>query len=244
MKFHNYYEFDSVKYNLTYILEEMYKKKYKEFSSFKNIHLLLKDYNHIEEYYNKIPIFGVNDRKSPLIFDYYSFIDTDYTFLYKYLTFVKEVIKPLFKNEKYIVLQKTPNIRFHLPNCSNIGKRDTDKYTDLIGVHTDREFGHHPEELNIIFPITNMFDTNSIYYENSPNSNQNLYDFQSLKLNENNFSINNFNQCLHYNKINKTNITRVSLDFRIIPYSKFFIENKSSVSNNIKFQLGDYYILI
>jgi hypothetical protein len=245
MTYHTIYNFNSKSCNIRSTLENMYRNKYKEFLNFENIHILLDIYNNIKKYYDILPIFGVNDRKSPFIQDFYNYIDSDYTFLYEYLSFIKNEIKPLFNDEKYIVIQKTPNIRFHLPNCSNIGKRETDEFIDLIGVHTDNEFGHHPEELNVIFPITRMFDTNSIYYEDYPKSNQRLDDFKSLNINENNFSINKFNSCLHYNKINKTTHTRVSLDFRIIPYSKFYKEeNKMSATNKIKFEIGDYYMLL
>lgn len=53
-----------------------------------------------------------------------------------------------------------------------------------------------------------------------------------------------FNKCNHYNKINKTNKTRMSIDFRIIPFSKFKKSNKLSVTNNKKFTIGDYYIVV
>ncbi len=65
-------------------------------------------------------------------------------------------------NEDKLVVQKTPNIRFHLPNNSNIGKRDTDS-KNTIGLHYDYEFNHPKEEYNIILSITDMFDTNSLY---------------------------------------------------------------------------------
>tara|TARA_Y100000389_G_C17414832_1_gene493071 strand:+ start:342 stop:1076 length:735 start_codon:yes stop_codon:yes gene_type:complete len=244
MSYHNTYIFDNSKFNIRESLEIYFKNKYNDLSNFENIHKIINNYKNINDFYNIIPIFGINDRKSPFVFDFYNFIDTDYTFLYNYLSFIKTYIKPLFPDESHILVQKTPNIRFHLPNCTNIGKRDTDKFDDIIGVHKDSDFGHHKEELNIIFPITQMYDSNSIYYEEYPNSNENLYNYNSMKLNTNNFNISSLNSCYHYNKINKTDITRVSLDFRIIPYSKFYDENKSSVSHNIKFKIGDYYMLI
>ena len=52
------------------------------------------------------------------------------------------------------------------------------------------------------------------------------------------------NKCLHYNKINKTDITRVSFDFRIIPFSKYKDTDKLSATNKTKFILGEYYMLI
>jgi len=89
-----------------------------------------------------------------------------------------------------------------------------------------------------------MFDTNSIYYEKEPNINIELYQFNNLKLKTNEYFMYNFNQCRHYNKINKTNQTRVSLDIRFIPYSKYINYYNKSLTSNKKFVIGDYYILV
>ena len=241
MEYHKIYTYDNTNTNFKLNLESYYKKIY-SIDNFENIHLLLDTNVDLKQYYTNIPIFGKTDRTSPFIKNFYKYVDTDYEFIYNYLKFIEKNIKPLF-NEK-LIIQKTPNIRFHLPECTNIGKRDTDEYSDIIGLHKDIEFGHHPNELNVIIPITDMYDTNSIYFESEPKSDQNVYDYQNLKLNKNNFSINKFNSCLHYNKINKTDITRVSLDFRIIPYSKYYEQpDKESATDNIKFKIGDYYML-
>lgn len=175
------------------------------------------DFEHVHDFYEmetKIPIFGETDRNCSLVKDFHKFFDTDYEFVFKYLTFIKDVIKPLFPLETKLVIQKTPNIRFHLPGCSNIGSRKTDT-DDKIGLHYDNEFGHPLEEINIVFALTKMFDTNSIYYQTDGD------EYINMKLDENEFFIGNLNTKKHYNKINETNQTRVSLDFRIIPYSKF-----------------------
>ena len=89
-----------------------------------------------------------------------------------------------------------------------------------------------------------MFETNSIYYETEPNSNLPYDKYNNLKLKENDFFIGYFNKCYHYNKINKTNKTRVSLDFRIIPYSKYKDNNKISATSKTKFEIGKYYMII
>ncbi len=228
-------------------LTDYYKTKYKSFVYLENIHNILNT-NDISEkdknYYKSIPIFGKTDRNSVFVRDFYNFIDTDYIFLYEYINFIQNVIKPLFPLENKLVVQKTPNIRFHLPGCSNIGKRDTDKYMDIIGLHYDGEFGHPEEEINIILPITDMFDTNSIYYEEHPNSMIDVYHYLSMNLKKNNFFMGYLNKCNHYNKINNTEQTRVSLDFRIIPYSKFKKSNNISATSNVKFDIGNYYMLI
>ena len=47
-----------------------------------------------------------------------------------------------------------------------------------------------------------------------------------------------------YSIINLTDKTRVSMDFRIIPFSKFKNLNLSSVTSKSKFTIDDYYILV
>ena len=240
-------EYNNINYKFYYYLNKYFKNKYNNFINLENIHKLLETDELSDEnknYYKEIPIFGKSDRKSIFVSDFYKLIDNDYSFLYDYISFIINNIKPLFPSEEKLVIQKTPNIRFHLPNCTNIGKRDSDKYSDIIGLHYDNEFGHPEEEVNIVLPITEMFDTNSIYYENIPNSMINEYDYFNIKLKQNEFFFGYLNKCKHYNKINKTNQTRVSLDFRIIPFSKYKTSKNTSATSNIKFDIGNYYILI
>ena len=240
-------KYNHSQYTFYNCLTDYYRTIYPSFIDLEHVHTLLQGNdlsNDDKNYYKEIPIFGQTDRKSVFVKDFYRFIDTDYTFLSKYIDFLKEVIKPLFIGENKLVVQKTPNIRFHLPGCSNIGKRTTDQYKDIIGLHYDGEFGHPEEELNIVLPITNMFDTNSIYYETYPNSMTDVYTYPSMHLNKNMFFMGYLNQCKHYNKINNTEQTRVSLDFRIIPYSKFKKSENISATASIHFNLGNYYMLI
>ena len=91
-----------------------------------------------------------------------------------------------------------------------------------------------------------MFDTNSIYFEKTVNSNENPENYKNLYLDTNEYFQGYFNKLYHFNKINKTSKTRISLDFRIIPYSKY-IENKNeklSITTNKKLTLDDYFALI
>ena len=232
---------------LKVVLFNSYKNKF-EIDKFENIHSLLNTnkLNEDEKKFYDVPIqlFGKTDRKSPFVKYFYKLFDTDYTILYEYLSFIKNYIKPLYPKEQYLVIQKTPNIRFHLPGYSNIGSRDKDESKEIIGLHHDGEFGHPETEINVILPITEMFDTNSIYYETTPNSNLDYNLYNNLRLKENDFFMGYFNKCNHYNKINKTNITRVSLDFRIIPYSKYKDNNKLSATSKTKFEIGKYYMVI
>lgn len=240
-------DYNNNNYKFYTCLTERYKTIYPSFTGLENIHNILASNdltNDDKHYYKEIPIFGQTDRKSVFVKDFYRFIDTDYTFLAEYINFIKYVIKPLFKLEDKLVVQKTPNIRFHLPGCSNIGKRETDQSEDIIGLHYDGEFGHPAEELNIVLPITEMFDSNSIYYEPYPNSMTDVYSYQSMNMTKNKFFMGYLNKCNHYNKINNTTQTRVSLDFRIIPYSQFKKSENISATSNVKFDIGNYYMLI
>jgi hypothetical protein len=51
------------------------------------------------------------------------------------------------------------------------------------------------------------------------------------------------NKCWHYNNINDTDATRVSVDFRIIPESMwdYSSEKGASVKSAMKFDIGSYY---
>ena len=240
-------EYKLSEYKFYKCLTEHYKTIYTSFTDLEHVHSILDSSdltNDEKNYYKEIPIFGQTDRKSVFVKDFYKFIDTDYTFLSEYIDFIKYVIKPLFKLEDKLVVQKTPNIRFHLPGCSNIGKRDIDQWEDIIGLHHDGEFGHPAEELNIVLPITEMFESNSIYYEPYPNSMIDVHTYPSMNLKKQNFFMGYLNKCNHYNRINTTIQTRVSLDFRIIPYSKFKISENISATTNTKFDIGNYYMLL
>lgn len=234
------YTFDNNDYDFYECIGSIYKNKYKELNSLENIHKLLQSSDlkdEDKEYYKTIPIFGKTDRKSVFVKDFYNHWDTDYTYTKLYIDFIVKYVKPLFPKEDKIYVQKTPNIRFHLPGCTNIGRRSTDPSPNIIGMHSDNEFGHPSEEINVIIPITEMYNSNSLFYDSDKG-------FTDLKLNRNEFALLNLNKLKHYNCINSTSITRVSFDTRIIPYSKYSGSLQNSATSNLKFVLGEYYMLI
>lgn len=248
---HHINNYDNKVYNFEAILHDHYSLIYSNFNKFNNIHHLLNTNNLTnidKEFYNELPIFGSTDRDSIFVKNFYDLFDTNYMFLRTYLNFINDIIKPLFPNERYLCVQKTPNIRFHLPNNTNIGKRHND-ISGCIGIHTDNDAGHPMHEINIIIPITEMYSTNSIYYEDMPNSIEKITSYNSIKLLKNQYYIGNLNQCKHYNKINDTGNTRVSLDFRVIPMSKYQYKDMvndydKSITSGIKFRIGNYYMII
>ena len=67
-------------------------------------------------------------------------------------------------------------------------------------------------------------------------------DFKPIELDYGEYHMFNGNQCLHGNKPNKTNLTRVSFDFRIMPVSKYDSTwNVDSPTSHTKFVIGEYY---
>lgn len=188
-----------------------------------------------------IKLLGVNDRVSRFYDDYHEFIDNNQSLNNIYLIFLENYVKPIYGDK--LIVQKTPNIRISFPDSTAIGKReDENVLDDIIGLHKDSDFGHHESEINFIIPITEMFETNSVYYEPYEESNLPKDEYLNLKLNTNEFFIGKFNKLLHFNKMNKTGFTRISLDFRIIPYDKYF-ENIAFFKDT-KFELAKYYISI
>ena len=244
----NIFIYDNEKYNFYNLIKEIYNNEFNINIDLENIHELLNSNlidNNSKEYYSKIPIFGKNDRESIFVKIFYKYFDLNNNIKKFYEDFIINYIKPTyFNSEEYLVVQKTPNIRFHLPNCSNIGSRNSDPNKNIIGLHNDYEFNHDENEINLIIPITNMFDTNSIYFESYENSNYLYENYNNLKLNKNNLAFMYFNKWNHYNMINTTNQTRVSFDIRIIPYSKYTENIKKSETHKNKLIIGDYFIKI
>lgn len=234
--------------NFIGVFEQILNKKYNFLKKLNYFHEILetKLISDEEKILNiKINELG-NDRRSLFLNDYHEFVDNNPLFNQEYHAFIEKYVKPLYSNSYgKILVQKTPNLRISFTNSSAIGKNtntNTNINNDVIGIHKDKDFGHHDDVINFIIPITEMFETNSIYYEPSIDSNVSTEDYLNLKLNTNEFFIAPFNKLLHFNKINQTGVTRMSLDFRIIPYEKY-IENLDFFKNT-KFELGSYYILL
>ena len=227
--------------NFINLIKQIYKERY-EFSDELNVlHELLNDcLVESREELLKIKILGNNDRESVLYRDYHQFIDTNPAFNDVYIRFINDYIKPLFSNGNPIIAQKTPNLRISFPNSTAIGKHEKD-VNDTIGIHKDSDFGHHPDEINIIIPITRMFDSNSIYYEPVENSNLPTHQYINIKMDTDSFFVERFNRLLHYNRINKTGVTRISLDIRVMLYENYMKNIKSF--ENTKFELGKYFII-
>lgn len=140
-----------------------------------------------------------------------------------YDNFAKEVLLPyLGLNEA--LLQIYPNFRIQFPE----NKAITTPHYDSDDLH------HHPYgEINFIFALTDMFDTNTIWTEKTCRRE----DYIALEQKAGECMCFGGNTHTHFNKLNTTGVTRVSFDFRILPLN-YYDENTElkSVTTKVKYR--------
>lgn len=147
-----------------------------------------------------------------------------------------EMLPPNCGDTEY-ALQVDPSFRIHLPNNTALGKRDDDT-GEVIGMHCDADYNHQPGEINFILPLTPMFDTNSVYVESEPGKG----DFHPAKVEVGELFCFYGNKCRHYNRRNDTGVSRLSLDFRIIPMKLYDSEWPAvSIHGKRPLTLGGYF---
>ena len=149
--------------------------------------------------------------------------------------FIKNEVKKHFPLEELLIIQKLPNIRFHIPNGKAINRWHCD---------SDADHKHPLGEINCVLPLTNMFGTNSFWRESEPNKG----DFKPFHLEFGEIAYWNGNTCIHGNKTNSTFKTRVSFDFRVFPQKKYeeYIASTQNIGTSTatmgtKFTIGGYY---
>ena len=197
-----------------------------------NVTDLTKLHKHRNEMYPDYELGFHNEVKTDYHKEFYSVLNDDSKNLElkkAYERFIKEIVSPYFKES--FCYQAFPSFRVHLPH-----KKAVHEW------HFDSDKNHmHPEwEINFQIALTNSRDTQAMWIESVPG----LRDFFPLSLKQNQFVIFNGNKCMHGNKPNETDDTRVSMDFRVLPFSKYNPEkSKSSAEKGTQFVVGSYYRL-
>ena len=149
-------------------------------------------------------------------------------FLEEYKKFLREVILPQF-NET-LLYQKIPTFRVQVPNNLSVAE-----------FHNDKSYSHSPEEVNIFLPITDAKETYTIWAE----SEENLADYSPMNAEYGEYYIWDGANLKHGNKINQSDVSRFSVDFRVMPYSKYDDTNvKETVTTKTKLKLGSYFELM
>lgn len=164
---------------------------------------------------------------------YYDMIRKDPMFDEIYLNFLKDVIKPRFVNDsnKTIVYQKIPSLRIHLPGNVAVGEFHKDKYYRNI------KWAEKVNEISYYLPLTNAYNTNTLWAETREDKGDyrpfNAIYGETIEWDSSNL--------MHGNKDNVENDTRVSIDFRIIPKSRYINSDHLAINTKIPFGIGEYY---
>ena len=145
-------------------------------------------------------------------------------FLALYNEFVKYITEKYFPNQK-MIYQTRPTFRVQAPNNLAVAKW-----------HKDKAYNHSFNEINIFLPLTDAFDTNTIWSE----SQEDKGDFSPMNAKLGEFYIWNGANLNHGNKRNETGVSRVSVDFRVIPFDKFDYSG-TSVTNKVPMEIGKYW---
>lgn len=154
------------------------------------------------------------------------YYDGNKDFLNMYVDFVKKEIKKIFPEERYLVYQKIPTFRVHLKNNVSVGE-----------FHRDRDYNHGRSEINFHLPFTNTNENNSIWIE----SQEDLEDYKPYILKYGQMLMFDGANLKHGNKINTSDDTRISVDFRIVPFSKYVESDQGSINTHVKFNIGGYF---
>jgi len=175
----------------------------------------------------------INDQSSMWHKMFYNQIRIDSRFNDIYMRFLTEYIKPKFNNDD-IAYQKIPTFRVHLLGNISVGEFHKDKY------YRDESWAKKVQELNYFLPLTRAYGTNTIWAETE----EDLGDYKEIRA--------DYGECVewsasnltHGNKINRTSQTRVSIDFRVIPMSRYVGSDHLTINVNMPFKVGGYYEVI
>ena len=163
------------------------------------------------------------DQKTKWHKKYYDKFQTE--FLSTYLKLVKE-IKERFEY-KEIIYQQIPTFRVQLGD-GNVAVGEW---------HKDKTYEHSATEVNFWVPFINTNVLNSIWTESSEDKG----DYKPYLVNYGEILVFSGANLYHGNKNNKSNETRVSVDFRLVDPNKFVPNSKGSINMNTAFDIGGYF---
>lgn len=165
------------------------------------------------------------DQNQHLHRKFYDRMDADTGFVTLYKKFIEEVVAPRYEDE--VLYQRFPTFRVHQPN--NVG---------TFGWHKDSDYNHSPCEVNYFLPMTKGYDTNTVWHESQPGKK----DYAPMVVEYGDIMEWDGANCEHGTKMNETEDTRISFDFRILPMSDYLKHKpKNSITKNTKFEIGGYF---
>ena len=218
----NIIEFDNEKYNFEAIFSNFFNeklctlhKKYKFEPKFLNMTGGKDEYEITKKVYKKIIL--------------------SKTFHALWINFIKDFIKPYFKNEK-ILYQKTPSFRIF---PSNHSVQYVEKITDGFNKHIDSDSPYyHPKfESNFWIPLTECDHNNDLYYQDKDW-------FKRVDIDRNKIFVFD-SQVYHGNKVKNNSFnTRCSLDFKALKKSDYDLNeltDKIILKRGKRFKQNEWY---
>lgn len=150
--------------------------------------------------------------------------DEDGEFLRLYRSFIIQLYLKHFSDYE-MIYQTKPTFRVQAPGSIAVAKW-----------HKDKAYNHSQNEINIYLPLTDAFDTNTIWAE----SEEDKGDYSPMNAKVGEYYIWNGANLMHGNKKNETGVSRVSIDFRLIKTDNFSYEG-TSVTTKVPMKIGHYW---
>lgn len=161
---------------------------------------------------------------------FYMHVGRDEVFLETYREFLFNIVKPRYNNEE-IVFQAVPTFKVHLAGSAAGGEWRKDKY------YRDEVWATRIKELNYYLPLTDTNETNTIWSE----SEEGKDDFSPMLLKHGECMEWDGTNLLYGSKTNKSDSTRVSVHFRVMPYSTYLPNDQCARGIGVPFKIGGYY---
>jgi perosamine synthetase len=230
---HKVFTYDMNKYNFRDYLERLYGT-----SDLEHIDRLSEDYKKfVSGEYS-----ALENKETDLQKKFYTDIKTRDEYKRLYISLVKDIFETFFPNEKALIYQSFPSIRFQF------------KQNIAVPAHCDSDhLGKHPlGEKNFLLPITEMKRSTRLFIESEPKK----ADYQGVDLDQGELLYFNGNTCIHKNETNVEDFVRISFDFRILTlddYKRYILENEITQTNPrdvdkerkpVKMVVGGYYQLM
>ncbi len=165
-----------------------------------------------------------HDQSTPFHARFYAWLKDAPVFESLYLEFLREVAVPMV--DDHVVYQRIPNLRVHLPGNVAVGE-----------FHRDRDYDHGSGEINLWMPLTRAWDSNTVWIESEPDK----ADFSSVPMDYGQLLVFDGANLRHGNHDNQTGVTRVSLDFRVLPMSAYAPREERTVNQEMRFTIGEYF---
>ena len=230
---HKVYTYNMNKYNFREYLEKLYETK---------------DLEHIDRFSEDYQKFlggeynALENKETDIQKKFYNDIKTRDEFKGLYVSMIKDIHENYFPNEKALVYQSFPSIRFQF------------KQNIAVPEHCDSdELGKHPiGEKNFLIPITEMKRSVRLFIESEPTKR----DFQGIDLEIGELLYFNGNKCVHKNETNIEDYVRISFDFRVVTledYKNYVMKNEITQTNPrdvdkerkpVKMLIGGYYQIL